>query len=275
MAEWRTPQSPSPSELGAHRRRRPRPALTTWSDFRDHLREITREDILDIVTPLQGHKRQTTLHALRMLFRWAKKAKVIFRNPTSHIRGQLVARPVPQPLQATDLEAAINAATTPQARLAVALAAIHAARAKAIRDLRLTDIDLANHRLTLNGAARPLDQLTGQLLRCWLDYTRNRWPNTANPHLFISKESALGFSPVSHAWIFNLRGLPATLERLRVDRQLEEAVASGCDPLHIANVFGVAESTAVRYAHAARQLLETAIESAPQVHREPPDPGEA
>jgi hypothetical protein len=34
-------------------------------------------------------------------------------------------------------------------------------------------------------------------------------------------------------------GQAATLERLRVDRQLEEALTHGPDPLHLAAVFGI------------------------------------
>ena len=57
-----------------------------------------------------------------------------------------------------------------------------------------------------------------------------------------------------------LRGQTATLERLRVDRQLEEALTHGPDPLHLAAVFGLDQKTAIRYAAAAHQLLETAAE---------------
>ena len=53
----------------------------------------------------------------------------------------------------------------------------------------------------------------------------------------------------------NLRGLPGTLERLRIDRQLEEAIIAGADPLHLAVVFGFSEGTAIRWAANARQLL--------------------
>jgi hypothetical protein len=67
--------------------------------------------------------------------------------------------------------------------------------------------------------------------------------------------SALGLGPVSAAWIRDLRGLPATLDRLRIDRQLEEALACGADPLRVAAVFGIDTSTAIRYATNARQLL--------------------
>jgi hypothetical protein len=57
-----------------------------------------------------------------------------------------------------------------------------------------------------------------------------------------------------------LRGLAATLERLRVDRQLEEALADGPDPLHLAAVFGLDPKTAIRYAENARLLLQTVAE---------------
>jgi hypothetical protein len=55
-------------------------------------------------------------------------------------------------------------------------------------------------------------------------------------------------------------GLQATLERLHADRQLEESLIHGPDPLHLAAVFGVHENTAIRYANAARQLFTTAAE---------------
>jgi hypothetical protein len=54
----------------------------------------------------------------------------------------------------------------------------------------------------------------------------------------------------------NLRRLAANLERLRIDRQLDEAIATGGDPLHLAAVFGVSEGTAIRYATNARILLQ-------------------
>ncbi|GAB3436380.1 hypothetical protein GCM10027436_15270 [Actinophytocola sediminis] len=85
-------------------------------------------------------------------------------------------------------------------------------------------------------------------MREWLAYRAHRWPHTANPHLLLSKESALGHGPVSHAFALNLRGLPATDERLRIDRQLEEALTVGFDPPHLAAIFGTAETTAIRYA---------------------------
>jgi hypothetical protein len=61
-------------------------------------------------------------------------------------------------------------------------------------------------------------------------------------------------------------------EFLRIDRQLEEALATGADPLHLAATFGLHPGTAVRYASSARQLLQTAAEQ----HNPagiPPNPG--
>lgn len=49
-----------------------------------------------------------------------------------------------------------------------------------------------------------------------------------------------------------MRGPDATLERLRVDRHLEGALTHGPDPLHLAEVLGRDERTAMRYADSAR-----------------------
>jgi hypothetical protein len=94
-----------------------------------------------------------------------------------------------------------------------------------------------------------------------LDYRRTRWPNTANPHLLISQQTAFENGPVGQRWAAEIGWRQAaTLERLRVDRQLEEALTHGPDPLHLAVVFDIDEKTAIRYAATARQLLETRIE---------------
>ena len=66
------------------------------------------------------------------------------------------------------------------------------------------------------------------------------------------------------------RGLAATMERLRIHRQLDEALTQGPDPLHLAALFGVDPKTAIRYAENARILLSTAAEEQdPAGPREP------
>ncbi|GAA3379578.1 hypothetical protein GCM10020367_63690 [Streptomyces sannanensis] len=116
----------------------------------------------------------------------------------------------------------------------------------------------------INDRVRPLDELTLHVAREWLDYRRRRWPDTGNLHLLINKFTAVGTAPVSAVSVTAaLRGQAANLEQLRVDRQLEEALAHGPDPLHLAEVFGLDEKTAIRYANSARDLLERPLETSP------------
>jgi site-specific recombinase XerD len=247
------------------------PILLSWSQRHDHLREVARDDVLSALDPLHGSGRRFTLSVLRSLFRHCKQTGTIFRDPTLRIRHADNHHGVLQPLQPADVQAAIAAATTPATRLALVLAAVHAARTKDIRELRLQDVDLGNRRLVIAGRARPLDQLTYQALIEWLEHRRAQWPNTANPHLLVNRLTAVKTTPVGKVWLTKpFWGLEATLERLHADRQLEESLVQGPDPLHLAAVFGVHYNTAIRYANAARQLLTTMAEE--QAPASPPNP---
>jgi hypothetical protein len=53
------------------------------------------------------------------------------------------------------------------------------------------------------------------------------------------------------------------------NRQLDEAMAGGGDPMHLAAVFGILELTAMHYAAAARALLATKLESSSTVDLRP------
>ena len=189
-------------------------------------------DVITATDPLPASLRRQTLTALRSLFRHARTAGTIFADPARGIHCQ---RPLIllQPLQPGDISQAAAAAVTPAARLALALAAVHAARPRTIRELHLADIDLGNRRLVITGRGRLLDDLTRHLLLAWLTHRGHRWPGTASPHLIINQQTAMTTRPVSENWLTGTcRGLTATLERLRADRQLEEALACGADPLH-------------------------------------------
>jgi site-specific recombinase XerD len=237
------------------------PALAAWSDRYDHLREVTREDILAAIGGLTGHERHHTLSVIRSLFRHCKKNRTIFRDPAARLRVGEHPRNIILPLRDDDIDQAVTAARNPRDRLVLALAAIHAARPKAIRELQLDDINPGNRRLTIAGRTRPLDDLTRQVILDWLSHRRTRWPDTANPHLIINQQTAMETGPVSKVWLTeSFRGQAATLERLRVHRQLDEALTHGPDPLHLASVFGLDPKTAIRYAENARQLLTTAAE---------------
>ena len=212
------------------------PALLEWSARYHHLREVTRDDIQDHVRGLHGSQRHNTLVALRSLFGSCLSAGVIFRDPARGIKvGRRPSVTVLQPLGQEDIDDAVAAAATPAARLIVALAGVHAARSSTICAMLLADADPGSGRLLLGGRPRPLDDLTARLLRAWLEARRARWPGTANPHLLINAQTALGTGPASRTWANSaLRGHAATIEALRVDRQLEEALATGADPLHLA-----------------------------------------
>lgn len=212
-------------------------------------------------------------HRPALAVRHAKKNGTIFRDPTRGVHDGERPLILIQPLQPAEIDQAASAAATPAARLAVALAAIHAARPRTIRELHLADADLGNRRLVIAGTPRPLDELTASVLLAWLDHRGRRWPGTANPHLIINQQTAMTTRPVSENWLAgSCRGLTATLERLRVDRQLEEALTCGADPLHLTAVFGINDTTAIKYAAIARQLQETAAEQHhPSSSREPED----
>ncbi len=242
-----------------------RPILDDWSIRHEHLREITRDDVDEAVTGLKGDRRRHTTTVLRSLFRHCKKSGTIFRNPAAHTRVGQRENGVILPLDPAEIARTLAATTAPAARLTVALAAIHAARTGAIRDLLIDDIAIGNRRITIAGRVRPLDDLTRQAVVKWLDYRRHRWPNTANRHLIINAQTAVETGPVSKvSMTAPFRGQTATIERLRVDRQLEEALHHGPDPLHLAAVFDLDPKTAIRYSNAARRLLDSADDTGSQ-----------
>ena len=141
-------------------------------------------------------------------------------------------------------------------RLIVALAAVHAARWESIQALTLDDLDLPNRRITIAGHPQRLGDLSHKALRAWLDYRRATWPNTPNRHVLISKRTALGDAPVTRGYLdFHLKPHGVSVERIRRDRILHEALTGRPDPLHLSLMFGISERPASQYARIARDLL--------------------
>jgi hypothetical protein len=234
------------------------PLLVAWSAQHESLREITREAVSQAVEPLHGGRRTTTLIALRSLFGLLKKRKLIFTNPTTRLRVGRTAT-VPTRLDQHAIDQAVATATTPAAKLVLALTAVQALSTAVMRELLLADVDLGQRRLRIRGHERPLDDFTRLAVADYLAYRQRRWPNTANPHLLITQQTAHETGPAS-PWWFKLvfRGQAATISRLRQDRILEELQAAGPDPLHVAAIFGVHSTTATRYADAVRIRIEEA-----------------
>ncbi|MGI5138400.1 MULTISPECIES: hypothetical protein [unclassified Streptomyces] len=222
------------------------PLLRAWFSSHDHLAELPA-----------GSARTQALISLRSLFRYLRSQRQIFRNPTTRLAPGSVSLPAILPLSETDYQQVVAAATTPEHRMALALSAVRAARPGDIRRLQLDDVDLGDRRVTIAGHVRRLDDLSLKVIKEYLVHRRARWPSTANPHLLVSKRTVYDTRPVTSYYINNLfRGHKATLDRLRVDRWLEEALNRGPDPLHLAAVFGISTASAIRYAQAARQILE-------------------
>jgi hypothetical protein len=102
--------------------------------------------------------------------------------------------------------------------------------------------------LLVGGRPRRLDALTRTELRAWLELRRARWPASANPYLLVNQSTAGGLTPVTRGYVQEVFGrLGLTAEQLRIDRLLAEVQASGGDPLTLTRLFGLSDTTAIRY----------------------------
>jgi integrase len=241
-----------------------RPFLKDWATRYDHLREVTRSDIVAGLGPLRGSVRANATKALRSLFRLAKKRGLIFTNPTIGLK----ARPVDfvlLPMSDMEIDAVEQLAAAPAERVIIALAAENAARTGTIRHLTLDEVDLANRRIILDGRRQRLGDLSYRALRLWLDHRRVTWPHTSNPHVLVSEKTVHGASPVSQRFVvLRMSRAGCSVDRIRKDRILHEALTAGPDPLHLSLVFGVSHNTAARYATVAEHLLSDELEQSPE-----------
>lgn len=224
------------------------PFATEVAAHYDSLRQITPDDVtkwLDRCT-----RPSDALSALRDLFRVLKAHRLIFANPTTRIHRSRPNLPTPNPLTPQALQQIGRAAEhDPELRVLVALIGVHALWPRQIRHLLLTDVDLPNRRLHLAHTDRAIDPFTATAITDYLTHRRQRWPRTRNPHLLVSSVSANDDTPVSPLWpATRFQNLPTTPGQLRQDRILEEALATGADPLHLTAMFGFTAETALRYA---------------------------
>ena len=160
---------------------RTRPHLLAWSATRGQLREVTGDDVRAELDQLRGHRLAGTFVALRSLFRFAKRHRLIFADPTRRLHiGHAAPTRALLPMTDTQIAAVQRAAVTPAQRLVVALVAVHAARAAAVRELTLDDVDLAGRRITLAGHPQRLGEFVHEALREWLQQRQatGRTPRT-------------------------------------------------------------------------------------------------
>jgi integrase len=222
--------------------------LASWTARYESLRQVTTEDLTAALAPLTGATRLLALAAMRSLFGTLKARRVLFTNPAAPLTGRRVQPPPVLPLDDGLRAGLLGRLHDPAGQLIVLLAGVHALRPAGICALTLDDVNLAAGTLLTGGRTRPLDRLTAGHLRAWLQARRARWPATANPHLLVNLSTAGGTGPVSRGYIqAAVRRLGITAQDLRADRLLEQAQASGGDPLQLTHLFGISDPTAIRY----------------------------
>ncbi|MEV0006473.1 hypothetical protein AB0H28_29925 [Micromonospora sp. NPDC050980] len=206
------------------------------------LRTIDRQAVLDVL-PTDAPRRDKTLTSLRSLFRYLKARRVIFTNPTTRIRSVPVQLREVLPIDLDPVRDAITSDNPLRAALA-ALIAFHALRPHQVVAIQLHEI--RDGRLHLPDRTIPLATPVRQRLAAWLDERQRRWPNTANPHLFLNHYNATRTAPASTNWITKTIGVSA--QALRMDRILHEAITTAGDVRRLTDMFGVSVPTAERYA---------------------------
>ncbi|MFF3337027.1 hypothetical protein ACFYWX_47360 [Streptomyces sp. NPDC002888] len=136
----------------------------------------------------------------------------------------------------------------------VGLVAIHALYPWQMVQLRQTDLDWSRARLRIRRPGRIdhliyLDEFTLKLATAWALERRRRWPDSSNPHLFITRNTAVDDSgpPISDG-VVNLvfRRIGVTAGALRVDRIFDEARHSA-DPVRLMRLFGLSNLSATLY----------------------------
>jgi hypothetical protein len=133
--------------------------------------------------------------------------------------------------------------TDPARAVLTALLAFHALRPAQLRHLQLTDI--RDGRIHLPDQTVLLAEPVLMRIAAYLDYRNARWPNTANPPLFVNTRSALATWPVGLRWIRLHLTVPA--RDIRADRILNEVQATGGDLRKICDLFGLSILAAQRY----------------------------
>lgn len=201
--------------------------------------------------------------ALRNLFRALRQQRVIFADPCQGISLPKKEMP-PRSLPSDRVAGLLTEVDGAAARLIVALVAIHPLAGIEIGALLMSDLDLAKGRLAMRtgyGRRRTLylDEITGMLLDSWLRYRHGRWQNCTNPHLLLTQQTATGTEPMRSLPMAHLvKPLGISMTRLRQDRILDEAKITA-DPVHLMRIFGISDSTAMKYVYAAHPDRQSVI----------------
>ncbi|MGP4084262.1 hypothetical protein [Streptomyces sp. KR55] len=200
------------------------PALNTWASAKDSLREVTRDDVLDVL-PNGGTARSEMIQGLRSIFQILHARRLVFTNPAARMRVGTPEIRVPVSLDVPVLRRLLDDPDPVRAACA-SLLVFHGLRPRQLRGLHLTDI--ADGRLHIDGLRILLAPHARVALNAYLAYRERQWPRSGNPHLFINRATAGRLIPVTGGWINTVLGIPA--QALREDRILDEAHACEGDP---------------------------------------------
>jgi hypothetical protein len=221
------------------------PALCAWANDHDSLREISRDDVLAML-PASGTRRVEMLQGIRSIFRVLKARKLVFTNPTVRIFSGMPQTTTPVPLDIEVVREALHSDNPSRAALA-GLLVFHALRSHQLRALQLTDV--RDGRLHVDGRVILLAAQARSRLAAYLRYRAQRWPDTANPYVFIHAGTARRTTQTTYAWVNNTLGLHA--QAVREDRILDEVAATDGDVRRICDLFGLSVGAALRYAATA------------------------
>jgi integrase len=253
-----TPSRPRGRETIHHYVRDTAAVLRAWdSAGLGDPRQITKEHIEEVLKPLRGSAARGVHVGLRSLFRALRRERLIFRDPARTV-SLSIARHLPTPLPSDRLRGLLNKVPEVRDRLMVALVAVHALTAGDLRRLLLEDLDRSRGRLRVRRPGRLdhvvfLDELTLELATAWVIERFERWPDSTNRYLIVSRQTAVNDAEpqVSTEVVkaaFDKVGIACG--KLRQDRIFDEARETA-DPVRLMRVFGIASVTATRYVAAA------------------------
>ncbi|WP_237408932.1 hypothetical protein [Streptomyces sp. M2CJ-2] len=232
------------------------PLLDQWiAEGVESLREISHDDVKAGIASRKGTPARAIHIVLRNVFKALRQERVIFRDPT---RGLVFSgiETVPPSVPSDQLAGLLGHARNAFERFVIVLVCVHALNGTDLRGLLLADLNLPRERLVVR---RPglrhviyLDELTYRCASEWTRERHRRWPATPNPHLLINRWTAADAQPAISSTtigkVFTATGLP--MQTLRQDRILHEAFETE-DPLHLMRLFGINDTTAMRYIKAA------------------------
>ncbi|MER6952489.1 hypothetical protein [Streptomyces sp. NPDC000618] len=218
------------------------PLWRTWA-AQGHISfaEISTEDVTRAL-PVKGTNRVFADQGLRSLFTVLKAHRRVFTNPMRHLSAARPNATVPVPLDTQRIRDALNS-PNPACALAVALVAFHALTGPELQALTVTDI--VDGRLRIGPRTIPLAGPVKSRLVAYLDHRQRTWPQSINPHLFISRKTAGRTRAVGRQFPWVEIGV--TSQALRDDRILQEIYATGGDVRRLCDFFGIGITAAMRY----------------------------